>query len=149
MPLLTCFFPFQLAQQQQQQQQAAGGVNPLSGLRGPGAGADSLDGLRNNSHFEALRELVRQNPALIQPVIQQLAQNNPQMAQALANNPDALLQLLGEGQDDMDTDIPPGAQVISVTPEEREAIQRVSVFKTLKTFFNNDLHTFLSFSSRH
>ncbi|GJJ14939.1 hypothetical protein Clacol_009209 [Clathrus columnatus] len=110
----------------QQQQHAGGGANPLGGLRSPGAGAAAgggggLENLRNDPRLGALRELVTQNPALLQPVIQQLAQNNPQLAQLLAANPEALLQLLNDG-DDMDTDIP---QVISVTAEERAAIERL------------------------
>lgn len=52
------------------------------------------------------------------------------MAQALAANPDMLLQLLGAGEGDEEGgpegEVPPGAQVISVTVEEREAIARVS-----------------------
>lgn len=93
-----------------------------------------MEGLRNDPRFAAIREMVTQNPALLQPVLQQLAQNNPQLAQVLANNPEALFQLLGdlneglgEGHDDGEGDVPPGAQVISVTPEERAAISRVSV----------------------
>jgi len=117
----------------QQQQAGGGGSNPLAGLRGPGtagaAGGGGLDNLRGNPNLGAVRELVAQNPALIQPVIQQLAQNNPQLAELLAQNPEALFNLLNEGMD-MDDDgegpIPPGAQVINVTPEERAAIERVS-----------------------
>lgn len=51
------------------------------------------------------------------------------MAQMLADNPEALLQHLGI-EHDVDRDnnpIPPGAQVVSVTEEERAAIERVSV----------------------
>jgi len=63
-------------------------------------------------------------------MLQQLAQSNPQLAQALAHNPEALLDLLGgeEGVGDDGEPIPPGAQVLSVTPEERDAIERVGYF---------------------
>ncbi|KAF8585977.1 UV excision repair protein Rad23 [Ramaria rubella] len=120
---------FQLAQQQQ-----AGGAagNPLAGLRaGGGAGAGAgLESLRGDPRFNAVRELVAQNPTLLQPVIQQLAQSNPQLAQTLATNPEALFNLLNEGLGEMDDQdgeggIPPGAQVVSVTPEERAAIERL------------------------
>lgn len=61
----------------------------------------------------------------------------PQLAQALAQNPELLMQLLGAGGaggegmegDDEDAPIPPGAQVISVTEEERDAINRVRAVK--------------------
>ena len=62
-------------------------------------------------------------------MIQQLAQSNPQLAQVLAQNPEALLDLLGDpGVGDDGEPIPPGAQVLSVTPEERDAIERVGYF---------------------
>lgn len=62
-------------------------------------------------------------------MIQQLAQSNPQLAH-LAQNPDALLDLLGgdPAVGDDGEPIPPGAQVLSVTPEERDAIVRVGYF---------------------
>lgn len=48
----------------------------------------------------------------------------------IAQNPEALLQLLGVGNMDFDDEeggeLPPGAHVVSVTEEERAAIQRVS-----------------------
>ena len=63
---------------------------------------------------------------MLQPLIQQLAAQNPALAQMIAQHPEALFQLLApEGADLADTDIPPGSQVVSVTPEERAAIERV------------------------
>jgi hypothetical protein len=64
-------------------------------------------------------------------MIQQLAQNNPGLAQALAANPEALLDLLGGEVGEDGEPIPPGAQVLSVTPEERDAIARVGHFRYL------------------
>jgi UV excision repair protein RAD23 len=52
------------------------------------------------------------------------------MAQMLADNPEALLHHLGIENDVADSDnnpIPPGAQVVSVTEEERAAIERASI----------------------
>jgi len=116
----------QLAQQQQQQPTAP--VAPALGASPGGSGLDA-PGLRADPRLAALRELAGQNPALLQPVIQQLAQNNPQLAQALASDPNALLDLLGGGPESVGDDgepIPPGAHVVNVTPEERAAIERVS-----------------------
>lgn len=50
---------------------------------------------------------------------------NPAMAQMLAQNPDALAQLLGV---ELDEEVPPGTHVVSVTVEERAAIERVCDF---------------------
>jgi len=72
-------------------------------------------------------------------MIQQLAQNNPQLAQALAQNPEALLELLGGAEGDDGEPIPPGAQVLSVTPEERDAIERVCDFLHLSFGTYSDL----------
>ncbi|KAH9159134.1 hypothetical protein EDB89DRAFT_2223126 [Lactarius sanguifluus] len=106
---------FQLAQQQQQQPPSV----PTSA--GGAGGAPGLGALRN---VNELREFVAQNPNSLQPLIQQLAQGNPQLAQALAANPGALLDLLG-GEEGEDEAIPPGAHVVNVTHEEREAIERL------------------------
>jgi UV excision repair protein RAD23 len=108
-----------LAQQQQQAGVSVPGPQP------------NLEALRDNSQIQQLREQIAQNPALLQYLIQQLGSQNPSMAQMLAENPEALLQQLGIEHDDVaDSDgnpIPPGAQVVSVTEEERAAIQRASI----------------------
>ncbi|QRV94072.1 UV excision repair protein rhp23 [Ceratobasidium sp. AG-Ba] len=101
-----------------------------SGAGGPGAGA-SLEDLRNSPMLQNIRELVAQNPAMIQPLIQQLAQANPAMAEQLAQNPEALYQLLGgiapgEGDEGEGEEMyPPGTHVVNITPEEAEAIARL------------------------
>ncbi|EIM82826.1 UV excision repair protein Rad23 [Stereum hirsutum FP-91666 SS1] len=126
---------FQLAQQQQQQGGAGVGAGALGGAPGAGAGGGGgnfdLSALRDNPQIAQLRELVAQNPALIQPLIQQLAGSNPQLAQLIAQNPEALFQLLG-GENGLDFEddgegggLPPGAQVINITEEERQAIERL------------------------
>ncbi|KAJ7647402.1 hypothetical protein FB45DRAFT_893350 [Roridomyces roridus] len=117
---------FQLAQQQQQQQSGApAGV-------GAGAGAGShldLAALQNNPQIQQLRELMMQNPALIQPLIQQLGAQNPALMQMIEQNPAAVARLFGvdgaDFDDSEDGPVPPGAHVVSVTEEERAAIQRL------------------------
>lgn len=83
--------------------------------------------LQNQPQIQQLRELMQRNPALIQPVLQQLAAQNPQLAQLFAQNPEALAQILGmegdfEGEEGAEN---PNATVIHVTEEESAAIQRV------------------------
>lgn len=80
-----------------------------------------------------------QNPQLIGPLIQQLATQNPTIAQIIAQNPEALLQLLGielGGPEGEEEGLPPGAHVVSVTEEERAAIQRVSRSNFLASTIN-------------
>ncbi|KAK2459472.1 hypothetical protein APHAL10511_008506 [Amanita phalloides] len=110
---------FQLAQQRQQQQS-----QPAAGLR---SGGLDLNALQSNPRLQQLRQLMAQNPALIQPLLQQLVSNNPQMAQLLETHPEAFEQFLGMGglPEGEEGAIPPGAQVLHVTEEERAAIERL------------------------
>lgn len=92
---------------------------------GAGGGLGNLDFLRNNPQFQQLRQVVQQNPQMLEPILQQVGAGNPQLAALIGQHPEQFLQLLGENADD-DAPLPPGAQAISVTEEEREAIERVS-----------------------
>lgn len=118
---------------------AGGGARGLSSLgaglgagAGAGAGGDAaaagsmgnLDFLRNNPQFQQLRQVVQQQPQMLETILQQVAAGNPQLAQLIAQNPDQFMQLLSEQNDD-DALLPPGAQTISVTEEEQAAIERL------------------------
>lgn len=63
---------------------------------------------------------------MLEPILQQVGAGNPQLAQRISEYPDEFLQLLSEDTGE-DTPVPPGAQEISVTEEERDAIERVSL----------------------
>jgi len=107
---------------------ALGGARAGAGAgAGAGQGGDtqvSMDFLRNSEHFQHLRRLVQQQPAMLEPILQQVAEGNPQLAQIISQNSEAFLQLLsedltgGEGGG-----LPQGA--ISVTQEESDAIERL------------------------
>lgn len=100
-------------------------------------GSAELDALRNDPMVGQLRQLVQQNPALLQPVLQQLGANNPELLQLINRNQQAFLQFLTEGSgvelgdlgDDMDEGdmaaAAAGGNVIQVTAEERDAIERL------------------------
>ncbi|KAF2640805.1 UV excision repair protein Rad23 [Massarina eburnea CBS 473.64] len=107
---------------------ASGGARAgaTGGAAGAGGGlsGNSLDFLRNNPQFQQLRQVVQQQPQMLEPILQQVGAGNPQLAQLIANHPDQFLQLLAEDADE-DAPLPPGAQAISVTEEEREAIERL------------------------
>ncbi|KUI59535.1 UV excision repair protein rhp23 [Cytospora mali] len=89
-----------------------------------GQGLGNLDFLRHNAQFQQLRQVVQQQPQMLEPILQQLGASNPQLAQLIAQNPEQFLSLLGEDADD-DAPLPPGAQAIAVTEEERDAIERL------------------------
>ncbi|KAI6953556.1 hypothetical protein KC321_g16890, partial [Hortaea werneckii] len=103
------------------------GAGDLASALGGGQGGGNtanLDFLRNNPQFQQLRQVVQQQPAMLEPILQQVAAGNPQLAQIITQNPEQFMQLLAEDGDD-DAVLPPGAQQISVTEEEREAIERL------------------------
>jgi UV excision repair protein RAD23 len=100
------------SQQQQQQQQQGGGV-------------DELAALRNQPQLQQLRQLVQQNPALLQQLIQQIGTSNPQLLQLINSDPTSFLRLLQEGGGSEPREGNPPPQYVSVTQEEKEAIDRL------------------------
>ncbi|KAK5990190.1 UV excision repair protein rhp23 [Cladobotryum mycophilum] len=104
----------------------AASANPTAAAAAAAGAGDlgNLDFLRHNPQFQQLRQVVQQQPQMLEPILQQLGAGNPQLAQLIASNPDQFLQLLGEDAED-DVPLPPGAQAISVTEEERDAIERL------------------------
>ncbi|PAN25170.1 hypothetical protein PAHAL_4G281300 [Panicum hallii] len=106
----------------------SGGANPAAGA---GAGAGALDALRQLPQFQALLQLVQANPQILQPMLQELGKQNPQILRLIQENQAEFLRLVNES--------PEGAaggnilgqlaaampQAVTVTPEEREAIQRL------------------------
>ncbi|KAL2752833.1 hypothetical protein ACRALDRAFT_2029969 [Sodiomyces alcalophilus JCM 7366] len=104
---------------------AAGGAAGLGDAAAQAGGAgNGLDFLRHNAQFQQLRQVVQQQPQMLEPILQQLGAGNPQLAQLIASNPQRFIELLSEEGDD-DVPLPPGAQTISVTEEERDAIDRL------------------------
>lgn len=85
----------------------------------------NLDFLRNNPQFQQLRQVVQQNSQMLEPILQQVGAGNPALAQLIGQHPEEFLNLLSE-EGENDAPLPPGAQAIQVTPEERAAIERVS-----------------------
>ncbi|TKA77051.1 hypothetical protein B0A55_04396 [Friedmanniomyces simplex] len=96
----------------------------LGGGQGAAGNNANLEFLRNNPQFQQLRQVVQQQPQMLEPILQQVAAGNPQLAQLITQNPEQFMQLLAEDADD-DVALPPGAQQIPVTEEEREAIERL------------------------
>lgn len=107
---------------------AGGARSGSGGAAAAGASAQDLGNLswlRQNAQFQQLRQVVQQQPGMLEQILQQLSAGNPQLAQTIAQNPEQFLQLLSEHGDD-DAPLPPGAHQISVTEEERDAIERLT-----------------------
>ena len=106
------------------------GVSAGAGAGGATAGLGNLDFLRNNPQFQQLRQIVQSQPRMLETILQQVAHGNPQLASMIGQNPEQFLQLLSEDVDD-DAPLPPNAQAVSVTEEERDAIERVGPMHSL------------------
>eukprot|EP00899_Mesostigma_viride_P005744 jgi/Mesvir1/15170/Mv04850-RA.1 len=116
---------------------------PTLGGGGGGRGAGvtgTLDFLRSNPQFQALRQMVQGNPHILQPMLQELGKQNPELLQLISANQAEFLQLInepGEGDDGAEGDFfgamggpmegapVGGPQQITITQEEREAIERL------------------------
>jgi UV excision repair protein RAD23 len=115
-----------------EQAAAAAQGGGAGGARGEGAGAGGemsvgdLEFLRRDPQFQQLRQMVQQNPQMLEPILQQLAAGNPAVANMIVSNPEAFLGLLADGEEGEEGGaLPPGAMQVQVTPEENAAIERL------------------------
>lgn len=117
-----------------------GATVTASGESGPGGtgAAPNFEFLRSNPQFQQLRQVVQQQPQMLEPILQQVAAGNPQVAQLISQHPEQFMQLLAEDVDE-DAPMPAGAQQIAVSEEEREAIERVRLIDTASPSFTNPL----------
>ncbi|CAI5537053.1 unnamed protein product [Closterium sp. Naga37s-1] len=126
---------------------------PQPGQGGAAAGAEGaatqLDFLRNNPRFQELRAMVQARPQLLQPMLQELGKQNPELLQLIQAHQTEFLQLIneplpeGELMSQLEAaaaaaaggeGLPPGVRAIQVTPEEQEAIARLEAMR-----FDRDL----------
>nr|AAK59766.1 unknown protein [Arabidopsis thaliana] len=94
-----------------------------------GAGAGNLDFLRNSHQFQALRAMVQANPQILQPMLQELGKQNPQLVRLIQEHQADFLRLINEpveGEENVMEQLEAAMpQAVTVTPEEREAIERL------------------------
>lgn len=119
-----------------------GGVAGGGGAQGGGA----LDFLRTNPQFQALRQYVQANPQILQPMLQELGKQDPNLLQLINSNQAEFLRLIAEpAQQQQVSAANLAAQLagglaggeaeeggegmapiqIQVTPEDQEAIARL------------------------
>ncbi|KAI9389974.1 hypothetical protein POPTR_008G119700v4 [Populus trichocarpa] len=113
-------------------------ANPLDlfpqGLPNVGSGAGgagTLDFLRNSQQFQALRAMVQANPQILQPMLQELGKQNPHLMRLIQEHQDDFLRLINEPVESGEGNVlgqlaAAMPQAVTVTPEEREAIERVN-----------------------
>ncbi|XP_061495930.1 UV excision repair protein RAD23 homolog A isoform X2 [Rhineura floridana] len=111
---------------QSQEQSAPEGENPL-------------EFLRDQPQFQNMRQVIQQNPALLPALLQQLGQENPHLLQQISQHQEQFIQMLNEPLGEMAeiADIEgemgaigeeaPQMNYIQVTPQEKEAIERVKM----------------------
>jgi len=114
-----------------QQSGGLGGVG-TGGTDPSGSGEENpLAFLSGNPMFQQIRAAIQANPALLQSLLAQLANTNPQLFQLITQNQEAFLKLLMEGGGEGGfggaggQGGPGGQHVIHVTKEEKEAIDRL------------------------
>lgn len=112
------------------------GVEGFSGMAFPqaqpqgGAPPAAAEGAQANN-MDALRQAVEQNPAMLQQVLAELGQQNPQLLQMFQENPQALMQVLAGQLGGGGMPGAPGAGAepaeirVQLSPEEQEAVGRL------------------------
>jgi UV excision repair protein RAD23 len=90
--------------------------------------------LMQDPQFMQLLQVVQQNPAALQHIMQQLQQSNPDLYNLLINNRETFMQMLQEPPQvpHINPELigrlprpPPGAAVINLSPEEQEQVKRL------------------------
>jgi UV excision repair protein RAD23 len=130
----------------------------LGGQIGTGGGPGTFDFLTQHPQFQTLRAMVQANPQLLQVVLQQLGQSNPELLTMINENQEEFVRLLQgplpqgaapqpgaqPGQPGgQPGGAPPGVQYIQVSPEEKAAIDRLCTLgfprsKVIEAFFACD-----------
>eukprot|EP00210_Caulerpa_lentillifera_P007298 g6976.t1 len=71
-------------------------LNMFGTQQSAAGGTGSLDFLRNNPQFQLIRQMVAQNPEVLQPMLQELGQSNPELLRQINEHQQEFLALLTE-----------------------------------------------------
>lgn len=115
--------------------------------------SDPLAFLRNQEQFQQMRALLQQNPDMLNAVLQQIGQSNPQLLNLISQNQEAFIRMINEPDSGSRSAGGGGAasqsagglgesSVIQVSPQDKEAIERVSlVYCTVLLVWNLWIYT--------
>lgn len=132
------------------QEAAAASMQQQNQNQASSESSQAFEQLRRLPNFNAIRQLVQQQPQLLQQILQNLSQANPQLYQLIVNNQAEFINLLNEPVPEGTPDLgmggggaPPGQVQFQVTAEEKEAIERLETLgfprhKVIEAFFTCD-----------
>ncbi|KAJ8917353.1 hypothetical protein NQ315_002375 [Exocentrus adspersus] len=100
---------------------------------------DPLAFLRNQPQFQQMRQVIQQNPQLLNAVLQQIGQTNPALLQLISQNQESFVRMLNEPSStnpNPAASTPPsgGASLesragsggyVQITPQDKDAIERL------------------------
>ncbi|KAL7032264.1 hypothetical protein ACKWTF_007273 [Chironomus riparius] len=77
------------------------GLQPseIRASRGGGNSESPLAFLRNQAQFQQMRNVIQQNPEMLNAVLQQIGQTNPALLQLISENQEAFVNMLNESDD--------------------------------------------------
>jgi len=95
--------------------------------------------LRNSEMFQQMRMLIQRNPGMLNTVLQQMAQSNPELLQTISQNQDAFMRMINEVESSYDqvrsrseSDIQAGLNessglpgTLEISQQDKEAIDRL------------------------
>ena len=102
---------------------AGGGAGGLLG-EDDGSGEQVID-LGNPAMLAQLQQLVQQNPAALQPLVQAIAQSNPQLAEAMNHDPQGVLSLLAGGAAGAAGDEMELPTLAELSEEDRTSVEQI------------------------